>query len=300
MLTRFLLCLACLQGCATLPQHPVERALYHDLDTLVATRERIAWVTDRHEVESLASGALRSGCAVAEPRRTGLRAWLDRRIAAEGGSAEAVWRAAGEDLAAAQRILTLERVRMVLDYVNAHAEADCPFWIARDAGFDGVHASARRFVLMAESMGSAQMLLSGGEVDLGGHGLLRILPGYGFSDRLTIAAGIEGGVSSTFPKDGGTRTLAAAWVGGVPVLLRVVTGTWRYDTDLAVTFRAPEQDLDAARWGGRISQAIGVSAPRIAGLQPYVMAWAGYEYLPGDDDLNVVRVGTRVGVDWDP
>lgn len=288
-------------GCATLPDHPVERALYSDLDTLVSTRQRIGWVADRLEVESLASAAMRSACSVAPARRRALRAWLDGRVAAEGGSAEAVWRAAGEDLRAARRVMTLERVRALLDYTDERAEADCPFWLPPDTGFSGVHAATGRFVLMAESMGSAQLVLSADDFNFGGHGLLRVLPAVGLGDRFTVAAGFEGGGSSTFPRDGGTRSLAAAWVGGMPVLLRVVDGTWRYDTDLAATFRAPDADFGAARWGGRVSQGIGVAALRIAGVQPYIMAWVGYELLPGGGgDLHVVRAGSRVGVDWDP
>ena len=192
-------------------------------------------------------------------------------------------------------------MRALLDYTDEHAAADCPFWLEPDTGFSGVHAATGRFVLMAESMGSAQLVLRSEDFNLGGHGLLRILPAVGLSDRFTIASGIEAGGSSTFPRDGDTRSLAAAWVGGLPLLFRVVDGTWRYDTDIAATFRAPDADLDRARWGGRISQGIGVAALRIAGLQPYVVAWAGYEYLPGGGgDLHIVRVGSRVGVDWDP
>ena len=209
-------------GCATLPEHPVERALYSDLDTLVSTRQRIAWVADRFEVENLASAAMRSTCAVAPERRRALRTWLDGRVAEEGGSGEAVWRAAGEDLRAARTILTLERVRALLDYTDEHAAADCPFWLEPDTGFSGVHAATGRFVLMAESMGSAQLVLRSEDFNLGGHGLLRILPAVGLSDRFTIASGIEAGGSSTFPRDGDTRSLAAAWVGGLPLLFRVV------------------------------------------------------------------------------
>jgi len=283
------------------PDHPVEGALYNDLHTLVVTRERIDWSVDRVELEKLGGAVLRSACAVAPSRRAALRGWLTARLEAAGGSAEAAWVAAGRDLEAVREVLTLARVRMALDYAEARAEADCPFWLPVEPDFAGVHAAQRRFVLHAESMGSAQILVTEGDASLGGHGLLRILPGVGLSDRLTLAMGVESGVSSTFPRDGdGRRALEAAFVGGVPLLLRVIDGTWRYDTDLAATFRAPERQLSDARWGGRVSQGVGVAALRIAGLQPYVLAWVGYEYLPGEEDLHVMRVGTRGGVDWDP
>ncbi len=291
-----------LVGCSTLPQPGPERALYNDLRAMVETKQRIDWIVDRAEIEDSASRIMASACQVPEPHRRALRAWLGGRIALEGGSAEAVWKAKDRDLRAAREILTLERVRGMLDYADQRTK-ECPFWLPRRPDFEGVQADAGRFVLMAESMGSLQVVLTR-DTNLGGNGNGRLLPGYGVTDRLTIAGGMELGLASTFPQDDdGRRAVAAVVVGGVPVLARIADGTWRYDTEVAATFRAPEDSLDDPRYGLRISQAAGIAALRIAGAMPYVMAWAGYEWLPsagGRDSFSVIRVGTRVGVNWDP
>ncbi len=289
-----------LAGCATLPEQPEERALYNDLHTIVASRERIDWSIDRLEVESLAGAGMRSACETLPARRRALRTWLDGRIAAEGGPAREAWARNGNDLDGVETTLTLERVRQVLDYAEAHAAADCPFWLRARAGFDGVHAAAGRFVLFVESMGSLQVLL-GSDANAGGHGVARIIPARGLSDRLTLGLGAELGVASTFPRDeAGRRSVRADIVAAVPVLLRVVDHTWRYDTDVAPVFRAPEEDLSATRVGARLTQGVAIAALRIAGLQPYAGIFLGYAWLPGDGHNHVFRVGTRVGVEWDP
>lgn len=239
--------------------------------------------------------------------RAGLRAWIERRIAEEGGSARKVWEENGREFSAIRDIIELERVRGALDYGMEHAEADCPFWMPPSDEFRGVHASTGRLVIIAESMGGLQFLL-GGDSTFGGHGTGRILPAWGIDDRLTLAAGAELGVASTFPQDAdGSRSVSAAVVGGVPVLLRVHDESWRYDTEVAWTFRAPESvDADGPRreqrrQGGRVAQALGIAAPRLAGVQPYVLVFVGYELLPGEGGpLHVLRGGTRVGFDWDP
>ena len=72
---------------------------------------------------------------------------------------------------------------------------------------------------------------------------------------------------------------------------------------LALMARAPFETPDDLRFGLRVAQAAGVTTPRIAGVMPYVMLWVGHEWLPGtdtEDGVQIMRLGTRVGVNWDP
>ncbi len=271
---------------------------------IVETRARVDWVVDRHEIAAVASTLMQSACRVPPEARDGLRRWLDDRIEALGGSARGVYEQSGGDLEAAEELLTLERVRDAAAYADRHAHVDCPFWLEPDPGFAGVQASARRFVLMAESMGSLQVLVDDGEAFVGGTGVGRILPGWGVDDRLTLALGAELGVASTFPKgDDGGRSVKPVLAGGVPLLFRVHDETLRYDTEVAFVARAPEDALSDPRFGVRLAHGIGVATLRIAGVMPYAVLWAGYTWFPPADGLgaqHVVRFGTRVGVDWDP
>jgi hypothetical protein len=291
-------------GCGPAPHRPAQRALYNDLRAVVETRERIDWVIDRAELNDAAPRALRSVCRATSADRVALRGWLQAQRNAQGGTAEAVWRANGQDLDAVSELLTLERVSALLDIADARSAQDCPFWVVPDPAFAGVQGNTRRFVLMLESMGSLQVLSADGDTSIGGTGIARILPGVGLNDRLTLVSGIEAGVASTFPKgEGGQRGVKPAFATGIPVLLRIHEDTWRFDTEVAAVARAPEEDFGDLRWGVRVAQAAGVATLRVAGIMPYAMAWVGYEHYPehgGGTRLHVMRFGTRVGVNWDP
>ncbi|MCA9545307.1 MAG: hypothetical protein KC613_12975 [Myxococcales bacterium] len=280
-----------------------QRALYDDVRAVVVHEQRTEWVSDRLELEQMGPRLLHSGCQTPADERAALAAWLAGRIAADGGPAAKAFAANGGDLSAVQDLLLLDRVATSLRYIQAHA-GECPFWLPEDPGFAGVQSNTGRFVLMAESIGGAQVVFRDGETTLGGAGGGRILPGYGLSDRLTLAGGVELGGTSTFPKDAdGNRTVKPAWAYGVPVLLQVHSGSWRFDTEATLTARAAFESPDDLRFGVRVAQAAGVTTPRIAGVMPYVMLWVGHEWLPavdGQDDVQIMRLGTRVGVNWDP
>src|SRR5262245_59257994 len=121
-----ILCLL-LSACATWPHDPVERALYIDLTKAVELSNDTGWVVDRVQLEAKREGAMRSVCQVSPEQRRALSAWLDARIAKEGGSAELVYRKHNRDLDAASGVLELERVRALLQYADARAAQDCPF-----------------------------------------------------------------------------------------------------------------------------------------------------------------------------
>lgn len=269
---------------------------------MVVYEARTDWVVDRVELEQIAPRVLQSGCQVAPDQRRALRLWVGDALRDAGGPAAASY-AKHHDLDAVQDQLVLERVAATLDYLDAH-QADCPFWLPPDPDFAGVQGDDDRFVLMVETMGGGQVVLRDGETIVGGAGGGRILPGYGLNSRLTLATGLGVGGASTFPKDAqGNRTVKPAWAFGLPVLLRVHAGTWRFDTELAVITRAPFEDPSDLRYGSRVAQSIGVTTPRVAGVMPYVMLWVGHEWLPavdGEDAVQIMRAGTRVGVNWAP
>lgn len=305
MLRALLPVLLLLVACGPLPQPGPERGLYVDLRAIVETEQRTDWVVDRLELDQIGPRVLLSGCQVAPAHRQALREWLDARLVAEGGPLERAW-AREQDLDAISEVLTLHRVRLALDYVETYAEADCPPWLQPDEAFSGVQADDGRFVLMLETLGGLDVLFGREGNGIGGGGAGRLLPAWGVDSRLTLATGIELGVSSTFPRgDEGTRVVEAALTGAIPLLARFHRGTWRFDTEIAATVRAPDRGLavEDARFGLRLGQGLGVSTLRIAGLLPYAGIWAAHEWLPaveGERALHILRLGTRFGVNWDP
>jgi hypothetical protein len=291
-------------GCGTtLPPDRPTRALYLDLRRVVETRQRTEWVADRAEVEALASQTLRSACGATVQTRTSLEQWLDRELAARGGSAEAVWRREGERLTGATReALTLERVRLLVQHAQAHGPAECPFWLRPSMRFAGVHGDARRFVLLLESAGGGAIVVQEGAVSLGGGGLARALPAWGINDRLTVAMGAEVGAIGSFSTSEDARALRASISGAVPVLVRLQDATRIYDFEVALTGRFFD-GVSRVQPGVRVSAGLGLSTLRVGAIMPLALLWVGYEVQPALDDLpttHTFRLGTRVGLDIDP
>lgn len=290
-------------GCATLPEPPVERALYFDLRSVVETQSRIDWVIDEEHLDEWSTAIMTSACQTPPTSRAALRAWVGERLALEGGSAQAVWAAHGGDLSEAREALALERTRAALDYAERRID-DCPFWLTPRDDFAGVQGNTDRVVWIAESLGSGELASEGGDWRIGGTGLGRLLPAWGVTDRLTIGVGAEAGVGSTFPRsEGGGRGVKPVFAAGIPVLLRVLDGTLRYDLDIAAVTRASRNEFEGLRYGGRIGVGFGAATPRVAGVMPYIMLWGGYRYLlagAGEPATHGILAGTRVGINWDP
>jgi hypothetical protein len=290
-------------GCASLPA-PTERGLYVDLRQVVASAERLDWVVDRLEVEAIRPEIMRSMCYTPRPARRSLRLWLGEQIAEEGGPSVARYALAGEDADNLSRIRHLERVALLLDAAEERV-GECPYWIEPSSGFAGVHSDAHRWVLMAETMPSLQILLAKGvDTRIGGAGLGRILIGRGLSHRLTLSAGFETGLASVVSQDTDeSLQITPAFALGIPAVLRWHDGPLRVDLGTAFTARSPDVDFGNPRFGVRWSVGVGVATLRVLGVQPYVMLWTGHEYqFARDDDpgQHGLRIGTRVGVNWDP
>ena len=296
------LSLFALAGCATLPAGRAESALYVDVRKAVALRESAEWIVDRLEVEGIAESVMRSACQVDAPARERLMAWLDARITEAGGPAEAAFRRDRE--ASIDEALSLERVRAVVQYADAHAH-ECPFWLDADPHFDGVQTDARRFVLLAESFGGGGLIVSRGGVRLGGGGG-RLTFAWGLDQRLTLGIGGEIGGIGTFGGEdtSGARALVARFTAAVPLVLRITNLSRILDLEIAPNARWSPSDLRLPP-GVRVGVAYGVSTVRVGPFMPTAMLYLRYEYLPAsrdgiDPSEHLILVGTKVGVDFDP
>ncbi len=290
-------------ACVPLPQTPAQRGLYVDLRKAVELKQKAGgWVVDRVEIESYAGTALRSYCQTHAPARAALRVFLESEIQRAGGPARSIYERT-RDLDDAGESLTLERVRSLLDYAAEHAEADCPFWLEGSPDFAGVEGDAERLVLWFESMGAGSLVIEGDQAALGGGGGGRALVAHGLGPRLTLAAGAEVGGAGAFVKnERGGRTVDTTFIAALPVILRITDVSRIYDFELApLVHFDPNQDIFPP--GFRAAFGAGLTAQRGSTFMPYVVLWAGYELYPvreGSPTQHSVRLGTRVGVDFDP
>lgn len=297
-------CVLSTLACGPTPGDRVERALYLDLERVVAAREQSEWTVDRLDVEAVAPTAMRSTCQVSAEHRERLERWLDARIIAEGGPAREAWLRSGRDTGSIDGLLRLERVRALLRYAHDHAEGDCPFWLEPDEDFIGLHQNTSRLVVLLESAGGAQMVVRSGEAAFGGTGGGRLMPGWGISSTLTLAMGIEIAGAGAFPRnDDGTRSLEASISAAIPLLLRFTRSTQMLDVEVAFTTRSPLDDVLDIRPGVRLLAGFGFSTLHIGAFTPGAILFVGYEILPawdGEPIAHVIRAGTRFGLTWDP
>ena len=292
-----------LSACGAAPSSPEGRHVYRDLRKIVDAQARRSWVIDRVEIAQNEGNALRTLCQTTPAMRQEVRAFIDAQIVASGGPTAPRF-AKGEAVDDLREVMALERTRRLFAHAVSHIEADCPAWLRADPAFAGVQNDAHRFVLMLETMGGGQYFAGVEPAAFGGTGAARLLPGYGITERLTLAGGLEMGGASTFPRgDDGSRSVDASLTTGFPLLLRFQDRTLLVDTELTATLRSRDGSLDEPRPGLRISQGIGTSDVRLGSLMPYLVLWIGYEMLPaanGDEAAHILRAGTRLGFDWDP
>lgn len=299
----FLLIVTLIAGCATVsPPDPVERALFNDVRTLVRSHARNEWTVDRVALQSIAPGVAWSACQTPAERRTGLLSWLDAEIASEqgrlGGTAAEVWKRA-RDLGALDRVLELQRIRLALAAVEAHATSDCPFWLEGDPRFVGTQGNAHRFTMWLESRGGGALNVRGSDLALSGGGAGRALFGAGLSDHISLLGGLELGGAGRFEAN---NRIEAVFGAAIPVVLRFADAGQVFDIEVAAATFLEESGV----WPPalRVALAYGFVTPRVGGaFSPMALFWVGYEYHParGDDrPFHMIGVGTRIGVDIDP
>lgn len=288
-------------GCAALPHNPAERALYIDARKALHGESRLGWTVDRVEIEQAGAQAEPSACHVTPARRAALRRWISEQIALAGGPAREQYRA-GVERDALDDVLDLEHTRALLDDVELHLPADCPFWVEPSEHFEGLHSAARRFVLLAESAGGGSLSFTRGQVQAGGGGAARLFAAYGPSDHLQLALGIEAGGDAILQKQAdGNLAPQGAFRFGVPMFVRWIDIDRIYDVELAAVARLVDGEISPM--GGRIGIGGGVNGLRRLGFMPALELWLGYELYPRQDGYateHLMRFGTRVGIDWDP
>jgi hypothetical protein len=301
--TMSLVCLALASGCATLPDDPVQSALYADLRQVVDTEQRTGWIIDQAEYEDAAPTVLQSVCQVSEEQRIKLLDWFDRRIDELGGPAERAYEREGKDLDAIDELLTLERMRGTLIHADEQASERCPFWLEADPEFSGVQTDTHKFILLGESFGGLSLIFRDG-IQFGGGGAFRLFGGWGPTDRLTLALGVEvggqGAVSGVGTDE--EQELQARPTGALPLLIRLHDDTWVYDFEVAAITQYYQEALSLPP-GVRAAFGIGIGSVRIGSFMPMAVGFIGYEFEPEFKDLPVshaIRLGTRVGLNFDP
>src|SRR5690606_32100360 len=129
-----------------------------------------------------------------------LRDWVDQRITAMGGPVELAYQRR-RSLQGIEELLTLTRVRLLLDRAIAVAEDDCPFWLEPRGVFAGRQISDGRWQVSLSGGGRANLVLSDGRADLEFGGASRTLIGRVLDSGLGLYTGLEVGAGASVPKN---------------------------------------------------------------------------------------------------
>ena len=292
----------------TLAVEPSQKALLLDLELIVRAQESTGWLLDEIHFVQMKPRILEMTCQLQlEPLKL-----LDQKLKVEikrVGSVNQRWstlKTKGDsvDLDQFSTDLRFERIQRALAIGITHRK-QCPFWLSPKPLFRGLHRDANRWQLIIESMGGGKVAFQNNDWLVGGSAHGRFLVSHGFNLNQGIALGLEGGVDSLFPRDDqGQRGVEATWLLGIPFLYRGWSDNLRLDTEITALVRLKDQSIDEISnnplYGFRISQGVGFSALRILGFLPHFMLWVGYEsyWDEGTQYLHVIRLGTRVGINW--
>jgi hypothetical protein len=289
--------LAC-AACASLPARPAEQALYVDLRKIVEVAEDAGWTVDRTRIEQNGEAALHSACQVTPEARVSLQKWLSEQIAAAGGPAEQRFRA-GSRLDAIEETLALERTLALLQYAQAHAANDCPFWLRPDATFRGEQGDYGHLVILGETQAFGTVAVPGPIPALGGGG--RILVGGGVTRRLTLALGADLAASGTFVPSSSSQGVDAYMTLAAPTLIRLLSFSRIYELELAPVMRFSHGD---SAWppGARVEVGFGYAGVRTTSWMSYFMFYAGYEVHGRERSAidHTFQLGTKLSIDWLP
>ncbi len=283
---------------SAMPKQASSAALHRDLERLVELADTEGWSVDRIEVEEALPAALESVCRTTEATRRDLLSWLEAQIAREGGDIRTVYRARGSDLGAVSELLTLSRVRLLLNRSIEVASQDCPFWLEPKSTFDGRQILDNRWFLSLGGGGKGTIERQAGETDVHFGGAGRLMLGRGFGRHATILAGIEAGGSAAFPKDEegerGDLDVTANIVTPLVYRHRRVNSYW--EVEAGYVARTREQDLDVSH-GFRLGVALGGSASRRRWLFPGAAFGIAYERIAEEQTLHFIKLGFRVALD---
>lgn len=299
-----LLSLLLLNGCATppLPDTSPQRALYADLRQVVETRQRTSWFLDEEQVTAAAPTAMRSTCVLTPEEIAGLDRWLDERIELDGGPARTAFLEGGKSLDELDEVMVVERVQLLLRHAEGRRQ-ECPFWLERDEDFKGIHSDEDRFVIWLQSNGGGSLILSEGKLGFGGEGGGQLILAGGFTENFALGFGGElGGRGAVESGSSSGESLSANVTVAAPLVFRFSWLTRVLDVEVAMTAVSP-LDQWQPRPGVRFLVAGGLRASRLGLFMPVVMGMVNYELQPAFGGLpttHIFRLGTRVGIDYDP
>jgi hypothetical protein len=292
-------CAACTRTPA--PKDPTERALFRDLERTVTVTEATGWGVDRMELDGVLEEALDSVCRVDELGRRGLHEWLDAEIDRNGGPVEEAWRRRGKKLSKVSGLLTLHRVRMLLERAQ-EASVDCPFWLEPENPFRGRQISEHRWSLTFGGGGIGSAIQQGDRTDISAGGAGRLLIGRMSLDGNGLYLGAEVAGSAQFPKDAmGDRTSLQLGIDMIPMAVyrRTLTNTY-FEMEGGYVGHATEEDWSDIDSGVHVGFSFGGRALRQRFLFPGAALTLAWERLFLDgDDLITLKVGARVAFDWD-
>lgn len=277
-------------------------ALLEDLQLIVAIRSQRGWEIDRSELEAAVPAALESVCRTAPAARArALRQAQAARRAAGGTVAEAMLQAEG-DRAAITTLLAAERLVALVALASQRAEHDCPAWLRPHEVFAGRQTVAARTFLHLDGGGLVTARHSSHGLHYGGGGSGRALIGRGLSTRWAVLSGPEIGGAALLDPTTGDNRLRLHLYGAWPLVLRASLLQWHLDADAAPVVQMAN-DLRVRGVGVRIGVMGRLSTGRLLDTLPLAGIGVSVEHMlageAGRAGEWTVRVGFRVGFDWD-
>lgn len=276
------------------------RGLLADVERIIDAEEAGEWFDDASRYRSVYPILLPSVCyatpaARFEAMALALEAWRRR------GDGAAIFSSNGRKMSSrVKQALSLERRYRALAMAVAGAERDCPFWAVPEEGYPGRQTTRNRASLNAETGGLFQLRYASGGFTYGGGGSLRILPGYRFSDDMSLLAGFEFSGGALLETRDGASEVVLHYFPALPVVVRVHDVAWHYDFEVAPVglFQANDGRVS---YGARLGFGIGVSALRTRWFIPWAGVAVAYEHYVesgGRPAAGLLRGGLRVGVQW--
>ena len=299
----FLLSLLCLlsissSGNATEGQAPA-KALIWDLNRIVELEQQSGWEIDHYEFESMLSSALYSMCRSPEKIRAEALALLDQEVEALGGDPQGRLTNLKGDPAQLSNLMTRWRIRELLRLALQN-QAKCPFWIAENENYRGLHSERNRVSYHLEGGGSLVTRIQGENVQAGGGGGGRASIGYGFSSGWDLRTGVDLGGSAMTAVESDVDSLSIDGYLALPITLRHIGALYRQEVEIAPMLVGLPGD-DTLRYGVRVGGLFGISSLRVREVLPWVGLGIYGEYAFAKDNLPAiwtVRAGARVGFSW--
>ncbi len=276
------------------------RSLLSDVARIVAAEEVDDWFSDREALQSIEEHLLPSVCHATPKAREAALAGLRKRHA-ELGDAKALFAKQGELSSEVNAALTAERQLTALERALAR-QGECPFWIRPEPGFQGLQSDRHRFTLSIESGGNVQFRRTQSHWTFGAGGAGRLLAGWGFDGRYSLAGGAEFGGSALLRPNSNASEFVINYFPALPLVFRSRQLTWHYDVEVAPVALF-EADNTRLSFGGRIGGAFAFTALRRRNVLPWAGLALSYEYYfegAGRAPIHFLRGGLRIGLPWDP